>query len=168
VRPVSLLAALAAAAVLLVACGDDEDPAEEETVGVLVGTEQRVRLSAEARAVLAGIVNRAIDDPSFSSSGYLTDPQISQSFLDQLAALEAANAKAGFPGRDFDPFVCAQQLPTDVSFADAGGAGDRHTFIGRLKFGPATEKVTYVMTFATSEWQLDSTGCLDAAQPKGE
>lgn len=122
-----------------------------------------------ARTTLEGVINRDIEDPAYRRGGFKDDPAISADLIAQINAITDENRKQGVPGLDFDPFLCAQNVPTGVTFDEAGTAADRITFVGRFEFGGSTEKVTYVLfREADGEWKLDSTECLDAAQPKGE
>ena len=169
------LAVLVVAASLVACGGDEETETETESTTVERSIEEtQTEAFGEgdveaARTTLEGIINRDLDDPAYRGGGFRDDPAISADFIAQVNAIEDANRKGGLPGLDFDPFICAQNTPTGVSFNEAGTAADRITFVGRYKFGGSTEKVTYVL-FRTSdgEWQLDSTECVDAAQPQGE
>lgn len=172
--PVALV--LAAVALALTACGGNEGT-ETETESTTVDrtiTETDNESFGEgdveaARTALEGVINRDLQDPAYRGGGFRDDPALTADLIAQINAIEEANMKEGLPGLDFDPFICAQQEPTGVTFNEAGTAADRITFVGRFRFGGSQEKVTYVL-FRTSggEWQLDSTECLDAAQPKGE
>lgn len=176
-------AALALIAATLGACGDEE---ETET-GTEVATPEQTAAAtgaeggtAEAQAVLEGVIDRDINDPGYHGGGFRSDPALSAGLLEQIAEIEATNEAEGFPGLDFDPFLCAQNIPIDVRFKLAGTSGSTATFVGQLAFGDAKskgpysdsystiEKVTYVMFLDDNEWKLDSTECVDAAQPKGE
>jgi hypothetical protein len=160
----------------LAACGGEGDT-ETETESTTV---ERTITEADnesfgendveaARTTLEGVINRAIRDPGYTGGGFRDDPAVSADLIAQLNALEEANREQGFPGFDVNPFICAQNTPSGVTFNEAGTAADRITFVGRYRFGKTTEKVTYVLFGEPNgQWQLDSTECVDAAQPKGE
>ena len=168
-----LLAALLAGA--LAACGSDEgtETETEQTTVERTITDQSEAFGESdveaARTTLEGVINRAIKDPAYTSDGFRQDPAVSADLIAQINALEEANRKAGLPGFDVNPFLCAQNTPTGVTFNEAGTAADRVTFVGLYKFGGSTEKVTYVLSREPNgEWLLESTECVDAAQPQGE
>ena len=97
-----------------------------------------------ARTALEGVINRDIKDPAYHVDGFRDDPAVSADLIAQIDAIEEANREEGDPGLDFDPFICAQKIPTGVTFNEVGTAADRMTFVGVFEFGPQKEKVTYV------------------------
>ena len=122
-----------------------------------------------ARIALEGVINRDIKDPAYRADGFRSDPAVSPDLVAKIDQLEDEASGTGAPGLGFDPFLCAQNVPTGVTYRAAGVAGDRVTFVGVFSFGGSKEKVTYVMARESGgDWELDSTECLDAALPRGE
>ena len=174
-RSIALLFAVFAL-VALPACGSDDGTETETESTTVERTIEETETEAfgegdveAARTTLEGVINRDIKDPEYRAGGFREDPAISADLIAQIDAITEANRKEGFPGLDFDPFLCAQNTPTGVVFNEAGTAADRITFVGRFEFGGATEKVTYVLFREEGgDWVLDSTECVDAAQPQGD
>lgn len=180
-RPTARLIALLLAGLLAVsavaACGDDE---ETETVTDVTGPVGEATETTEtnqfgegdveaARLALEGVINRDIKDPAYHVEDFRSDSSVTPELIAQINQLTDEAKAEGLTGLDFDPFLCAQNTPTGVTFNEAGTAADRVTFVGVFDFGPQKEKVTYVVARTSGgQWQLDSTECVDAALPKGE
>ena len=167
-------------AAALSACGDDD--ADEPRVTELSETTETYATPTTteadefgegdveaARIALEGVINRDLKDPAYRTEGFRSDPAVSPDLVAAINQLEDEASGAGAPGLGFDPFLCAQNVPTGVTFNAAGVAGDRVTFVGVFSFDGSKEKVTYVMAREPGgSWELDSTECLDAALPRGE
>jgi hypothetical protein len=164
-------------AVFAAACGDEEDTETVTDVTEPVGeatetveTNQFGQADVEAaRLALEGVINRDIKDPAYHVEDFRSDPSVTPELIAQINQLTDEAKAEGLTGLDFDPFLCAQNTPTGVTFNEAGAAADRVTFVGVFDFGGQREKVTYVVARTSGgQWQLDSTDCVDAALPKGE
>ncbi len=155
-------------AVGLSACGDDDESETETAVTEVPSapTDPNGEVPA-AQSALEGVISKDIADPSYHVDAFRSDPAISPSLIDQIETLTAQARKDGLTGLDFDPLLCAQNIPQSASYRAVGVAGNRITFVGSLDFGGDIEKVTYVMTRDGDAWQLDSTECVDQALPKG-
>jgi len=170
-----LIAAVLGAGVLA-GCGDTSSPnaAETDTVestSETTGTDEFGDSDVEAaRTTLEGVINRDINDPEYHVSGFRSDPALSADLIAQIEGLQEEALEQGQTGLGFDPFVCAQQIPTGVSFNETGSVADRVTLVGVFEFGSAQEeKVTYVLeSEGDGSWLLTATECLDAAQARGE
>jgi hypothetical protein len=157
---IALLAATAALA--LAGCGGDDG---DETVTEVVTETQPGTVTGEgdaqqAQAALEGIVQRDLADPAYHIEGIRTDPAVSQEFVDLIDRITAEAKAQGAPALEFDPIVCAQQLPSDVSYSPQQPAGDRLTITGTLTYGGGPpQTVSYEMVREGEDWKLASTSC---------
>ena len=159
----SIAALLAVVALLaLAACGGDDG---EQTVTEVV-TETEAGASAEAdveeaETTLAGIVDRDRADPGYHLEEIRTDPAVSQELIGLIDRLTAEAKAQGAPGLEFDPIICSQQLPADVSFSPREPVGDRLEITGTLTYGAGPPQVvSYVMVREGEDWKLATTDCL--------
>jgi hypothetical protein len=175
---VLVLATLAGAVVA--GCGGDEDDASEPPTSGQTNPQTEATETTEpnesgegdveaARLALEGVIARDIQDPAYHVTGFRDDPAVSADLIAEIDQLTEEAKAQGATGLDFDPFVCAQQIPANVTYNLVGSAGTRMTFNGVFEFGPKREKVTYVVIRDVDDsWKLDATECVDAALPKGE
>jgi hypothetical protein len=171
---------------MLAGCGSDGDDESEPETAETSGTETTATSETEptettatnefgegdaeaARIALEGVINRDIGDPAYHIDGFRSDPAVSADLIAQIDQLQDEARAKGGTGLGFDPFLCAQNIPTGVTYNELGAAADRITFVGLLKFGGSQEKVTYVVFQDVDDrWKLDATECVDAALPRGE
>ena len=67
----------------------------------------------------------------------------------------------GATGLDFDPMVCAQQIPRHIEYHPATVSGDQATVVAVLDFGGGKpQSNTYQLRLEDGVWKLDSTDCL--------
>ena len=162
-----LLPALVAVA-LVAGCGDDKDntvtlqetvtgSSTEETTGA------PSKDVADAQAVLKTIIEKDRTDPEYHTLGFRTDPAISQDLIDKIARIDEEATQSGAPGIDFDPFICAQQIPDGATYTPGDAATQSIAIVGHLKFGPQTEDVVYDMAREGNDWKLASTSCVAEA-----
>ena len=120
---------------------------------------------AAATDALSGLIDKVRNDPRYGTQAFRGDPAVSRGFVQKIDRIIAMNEAQGFPGIDFDPFICAQQLPTGVSYAPARVAGDDVAITGHLSYGDASKpvEVTYLMVLQDGRWKLDSTDCVEQA-----
>jgi crotonobetainyl-CoA:carnitine CoA-transferase CaiB-like acyl-CoA transferase len=165
----SLLAAVALAAALLAGCGDDDGSstttatATEPPPAPTVVTDPTPSVAA-AEAALAAIVERDRDDPGYHVEGIRTDPAIAPAFVSGVEVATEQAKQAGTPGLDFDPILCAQNLPESVRYRPGEPAHGQLRIVGIFRYGAGKPvKVVYHMVLDGETWKLNGTDCLEQA-----
>jgi hypothetical protein len=159
-----LLAALACLA--LVACGSSPTPTETETV-TAPATEPGESTPSDAgttpaedgapTAALKRLLS-AVTDPhgEYQSKDFLTDEYVTQHFID---AYDEASADLGY--LDYDPFICAQQIPMKIDYVKESIDGADARVTATLEYGGDERQLqVYDMVDADGAWKLDRSECL--------
>ena len=166
-RLVCCLAAVALAAAL-VGCGDDNETTVTETETVLqkpltTATDPASEIDL-AQSTLAAIVDRDRNDPDYHSTGFRSDPTISPAFLSAIDVIEQQNEAQGFPGLDFDPILCAQNIPRGVSYTASMPEPGGVAVVATYEYGGGKPvKVRYSMVLDGDTWKLNGTDCVEQA-----
>lgn len=162
-----LLPALTAAAIF---AGCDDNGSETATIQGTVAPPEVTNTATSggdvdhAQAVLEGIIERDITDPNYHSSGFRSDSAISKDLIDKIDQLDEEAKESGATGLDFDPFVCTQNVPENVSYSPGDAATQTRTIIGHLSFGTGGPRdVIYDMGREGGGWKLVSTSCVAEA-----
>ena len=162
-----LLPALTAAAIF---AGCDDNGSETVTLQDTVAPPDVTNTTTSAgdvdhaQAVLEGIIERDITDPNYHSDGFRSDSAISQDLIDKIDQLDEEAQESDAPGLDFDPFVCAQDVPESVTYSTGDAATQTVTIIGHLSFGTGGPRdVIYDMGREGGGWKLVSTSCVAEA-----
>jgi hypothetical protein len=156
-------------ATVIAGCGSDDDgtttnaAAASQPPGATTATDPSTQIVA-AQATLAEIVDRDRHDTSYHVDGFRTDPTVSPAFVSGVdVATESAKA-SGATGLDFDPIICAQNLPRRVHYRAAPPRGGQIAIVGILAFGIGKPvRVHYSLVLDGSVWKLNGTDCLEQA-----
>jgi hypothetical protein len=157
-----------AAALALTGCGGDggEKPATQtvsQAPGSATPTDAATQIDA-AQATLAEIVDRDRHDTSYHVDGIRSDPTVSPAFISGIDVATQEAKQAGATGLDFDPILCAQNLPRRVHYR-AGAPMDGVLRIdGIFDYGAGKPvRVIYSMVLDGGIWKLNGTDCLEQA-----
>ena len=100
-------------------CGSDDDGATttaataSQPPDATTATDASTQIIA-AQATLAEIVDRDRHDTSYHVDGFRSDPTISPAFVSGVDVATDSAKASGATGLDFDPIICAQNLPRRV------------------------------------------------------
>jgi hypothetical protein len=106
-------------------------------------------------------------DPEFRQTGYRDSDLVSGTFVTKLEQLQSLARGQGLTGLGFDPILCSQQLPTEITFAEPRIDGVQASVVAKFHFGEEVTPNRYTLTKADGTWRLDGTPCMDAAIAEG-
>jgi hypothetical protein len=151
-------------------CGGDADggattvtktaaPAPE----VRTATDPATQIDA-AQATLAEIVDRDRHDTSYHVDGIRSDPTVSAAFVSGVDVATQEAKQAGATGLDFDPILCAQNLPRRVHYRAKEPMDGVLRIDGIFNYGTGKPvRVVYSMVLDGNTWKLNGTDCLEQA-----
>jgi hypothetical protein len=156
--------------VSLAGCGGDDEKTvtETETETVLqkpltTATDTASEIDL-AQSTLAAIVDRDRKGTSYHVDGIRTDPAIAPAFVSGVDVATQVAKADGATGLDFDPILCAQNLPRSVSYRPGTPHGGVLGVVGVFDYGVGKRvKVHYSMVRLDGTWKLNGTDCLEQA-----
>jgi hypothetical protein len=158
------VAALVAAGLLMVGCGGDTKTTTVATTAPTLPV--RPAAAADPTEALVAVLETNKRDPNFHTTGFRTSGLVTDGFIKKIDQI-GADAKASGGFIDFDPFVCAQQIPQSIKYSPGPINGDSATVVAHLKFGPSVEDVSYQLKRVAGDWLLDTDDCIEQALSSG-
>jgi hypothetical protein len=155
---------LAATVVLLAACGGQGPATVTATEPVDTTPPAETAPPAEPEEAPVAVVERIIEldssDPDFHTEGFRGGEDVTRAFVQKVDDA-AAEAEAQGAFLDYDPILCAQQIPRDAGIVRESIDGDRAVVVALLEYGmDSSNTVTYEMAVEDGRWKLDGTECL--------
>jgi hypothetical protein len=131
--------------------------------GAATATDPATQIDA-AQATLAEIVDRDRHDTSYHVDAFRSDPTISAAFVSGVDVATQSAKADGAPGLDFDPILCAQNLPRRVHYRAAAPSDGQVAITGIFDYGAGKPvRVRYSMVLDGTIWKLNGTDCLEQA-----
>lgn len=154
-RRTTAVAFVLAAACVLAACGDD-DGAPRANGATTDNATVTVDTGPDPRIALSDLLDRARIDETFRRAGFRDATLVTQRFAARVDALSQ-----GPLGLEFDPFLCAQNVPDSIELDEPAVSRDSATIDTRQTYGagPAVT-LTYRLRLEEGTWKLDSNDCV--------
>lgn len=149
-----LLLILVAVVVVLPGCGGA--PADTVTVTAPATTETETAADGAPTAALERLLGLMTDPHGeYQTQDFVTDEYVTAGFQ---AAFEAEFADGQL---DFDPFICAQQIPLKIDYLKEAIEGQEARVTASIEYGGDTSQLqVYDMVDEGGAWKLDRTECL--------
>lgn len=148
--PVTLVLLIAATAA---GCGGSQTTTVTESATVTEAAPADGAPTAALEELLSSQTTGDADYRDPVSSGGL----VTEGFVE---AVEEGSRDLGY--LDFNPFLCSQQLPRKITYADEAIEGDQARVTALVRYGGGTEQTqVYDMAFEDASWKLDRSECMN-------
>jgi hypothetical protein len=150
-------------------CGDDEGGGggtvtitETATATAPATTATTSYPARTPEKALDELLDRILADEQYRSEGFEDGAFVTPRFIAAIQRLKAEAESQGLTGLEFDPFLCAQQLPERVSFEPGAITGDTAAVAALMDYGSpdGPTRQTYRMKLVNGRWLLDASDCV--------